>query len=302
MKKLSIIALSTILAGSIGAGSAFAFQDLDSDNKEAVTALHSRGIISGMDNEHFAPKSKLTYAQGIHLIVKAFGLNMDNLRFIKQPVATDIYTSIPNDAWYAEDFIISHYNGLEISREVNPASAMTREQFAFHLVTALEKKGDFPMLKILINVKDNDQITPDYQGAVQRLLAYKFAELDKNDSFNPKGELTRGQAAVWIHRAVTYLENHMEKPAPAEEATLKVEKVNDELNKITLSRGEKPNSGYDIVITSIQFTDSAHAVVTYKLTEPDPAKMYAQVVTEPKATTYVSSSYEVTAVRDTGSK
>jgi len=302
MKKIAAIAFTTLLAGSIGVSSVFAFQDLDSGNKDAVLSLKDRGVVSGVDKEHFAPKSKISYAESIHLIVKAFKLNMDNLRFIKEPVASDIYTTIPNDAWYANDFIIAHYNGLEIPKDVNPASVMTREEFGYLLVTALEKQGNYPLIKLYISIEDNDSIKPEYQGALQRLLLYKITELDKDGRFNPKGELTRGQAAVWVHRALSFVEKHAEKPAPAENVTLSVEKVNDKLSQITLSRGEKPNAGYGITITGIRFVDDGHAVITYRLTDPKPDEMYAQVITEPKAVTYVASSYEVTAELDTGLK
>jgi len=298
MKKITALALTTLLAGSLGVGNAFAFQDLEPDNKNAILSLKDRGVITGMDKEHFVPKGKITYAESVRLIVKAFDLNMDTLRFIKEPLASDIYTAVPNDAWYAHDFIVAHYNGLEIPRDVNPASVMTREQFGFLLVSALEKQGDYPLIKMYIEVKDNDSIKPEYQGALQRMLLYRIAELDKDGAFNPKGELTRGQAAVWVHRALSFKDAHAEKPTQEEKISLKVEKVNDKLNQITLSRGEKPNAGYGITITGIRFQENGRAVITYILTDPKPGQAYAEVITEPMAVTYVSSSYEVIAEQE----
>lgn len=304
MKKIAALAFTTVLAGSIGIGSAFAFQDLDSEHKDAVLSLKQRGVISGVDKEHFAPKSQISYAESIRIIVKAFGLNIDNMRFIKEPVASELYPSVADDAWYAKDFIIAHYNGLEIPKNVNPASLMTREEFVFLLVTALEKQGNYPLIKLYVDVKDNDSVKPEYQGALQRSLLYKITELGKDGTFNPKGTLNRGQAAVWVHRALTFKDTHEEKPAPApaEKVDIKVEKLSDKLNQITLSRGEKPNAGYGITITGIRFVDSGHAVVTYKLTDPKPDQSYAEVITEPKAVTYVAASYEVTAELDGGGK
>ena len=109
------------------------------------------------------------------MIVKGMNLNIDTLRFIKQPLASDTYTNIPNDAWYAEAFIIAHYNGMDIPKDVNPNATITREQFGEMLVRALEKKGNFPLVKMFIQIKDEAQITPEYQGTLQRLLLYKIA-------------------------------------------------------------------------------------------------------------------------------
>jgi hypothetical protein len=299
MKKLTAFALTAMLAGSLSLGTAFAFQDLDMDNRDAVIALKDRGVISGVDSEHFVPKGKISYAESVQMIVNAFQLNIDTLRFIKQPMASDIYSGVPNDAWYSHAFIIAHYNGLEIPKDVNPNAAMTREQFGDLLVRVLEKQGNYPLIKMFIMIEDEDQITPEYQGALQRLLLYKIAELDKDRNFDPKGELTRGQAAVWVHKALTFMDSHAVKPAPVEEVAVKVEKISDELNKITLSRGEKPNAGYGIAITGIKFSEDGLAVITYRLTDPDPSKMYAEVITTPQASTYVASGYQVTAELDT---
>ncbi|WP_438445369.1 S-layer homology domain-containing protein [Gorillibacterium sp. sgz5001074] len=292
-KTWTALTLSSLLVGSLTFGTAFAFNDLDPENSAAVQALQERGIVSGVDDQHFVPKGKITYAEGVQLLVKAFGLNIDNVRFIKQPLASDYFTNVPNDAWYAKAFIIAQVKGMELPRDVNPTAPMTREQFGELLVRTLEKQGNYPLIKMYIHIQDEDQITPEYQGALQRLLLYKIAELDRDGRFHPKDELTRGQAAVWLNKALAFKEAHAEKPAPAEQVELTVEKIADGLNRITLSRGEKPNAGYGIAITGIRFGEDGKAIVTYKLTDPQPGMSYAEVLTTPKAVTYVSSDYQV---------
>jgi hypothetical protein len=301
MKKLVTLALTILLLSSLTFSTAFAFNDVDDGQKEAVSALKDRGIVNGMDKEHFVPKGNISYAQSMQMIVKGLGLNMDLLRFIKQPLATDTYTNIPNDAWYANAFIIAHFSGLEIPKDVNPNAIITREQFGDLLVRALEKKGSFPLVKMFIQFKDEDQITPELQGSLQRLVLYKIAELDKNGKFYPKRELTRGEAANWLYNTIRFLEAHPQQPAPTpepaptEEVAVSVEKVSDEVNKVTLSRGEKSNAGYGIEINSIRFEQDGQAIVTYTLSDPKPDMMYAQVITIPKAETFVSSKYKVAA-------
>ncbi|MDQ0887687.1 hypothetical protein QFZ81_002775 [Paenibacillus sp. V4I9] len=295
MKKIAALTLTTALVSSLTFSSAFAFTDVEEGQAAAISALQERGIVSGIDKDHFVPKGKISYAQTIQMIVKGMNLNMDTLRFIKQPLASDTFTNIPNDAWYAEAFIIAHYNGMNIPKDVNPNATITREQFGEMLVRALEKKGNFPLVKMFIPIKDEDQITPEYQGALQRLLLYKIAVLDNNGKFNPKAELTRGEAAGWIFNAIRVLETHIQKPAPIEEVSVTVEKVTDDVNKVTLSRGQKPNSGYSIAIQNVRFDQNGQAVISYTLQDPKPDTMYADVITEAKAVTYVSSAYKAVA-------
>ncbi|NOU84718.1 protease complex subunit PrcB family protein [Paenibacillus sp. LMG 31460] len=295
MKKIAALTLTTALVSSLTFSSAFAFTDVEDGQAAAISALQERGIVSGIDKDHFVPKGKISYAQTVQMIVKGMNLNMDTLRFIKQPLASDIYTSIPNDAWYADAFIIAHYNGMNIPKDVNPNATITREQFGEMLVRALEKKGNFPLVKMFIPIKDEAQITPEYQGALQRLLLYKIADLDKEGMFNPKAELTRGEAAGWIFNAMRVLETHIQKPAPVEDVSVTVEKVTEDVNKVTLSRGQKPNSGYSIAIQNVRFDQNGQAVISYTLQDPKPDTMYADVITEAKAVTYVSSAYKAVA-------
>lgn len=295
MKKIAAFTMTAMLVGSLSFGTAFAFQDLESENRDAVLALKNRGVVSGVDSQHFVPRGKISMAESIQLLVKGFGLNIDNMRFIKQPLASDFYTNAEDDAWYAEALVIAHYNGLELPKDMNPHAAITREQFGELLVRTLEKQGNYPLIKMFITIQDGDQITPEYQGALQRMLLYRIAELDQNGRFNPKGELTRGQAAVWLHKALTFMDAHAEQPADAEHVEVKVEKVGEGLNRITLSRGEKPHAGYGIAINSIRFTGEDTALVTYTLLNPEPGMSYAEVITTPQASTYIDAKYQVTA-------
>jgi hypothetical protein len=62
---------------------------------------------------------------------------------------------------------------------------------------------------------------------------------------------------------------------------------------VTLSWGAKPNAGYRITIDKIEFQADHQAVIYYGLHYPDPEGFYAQMMTEPKAETFVGSEYMV---------
>jgi len=295
-KKLITFTTAAALVCSVSASSVFAFTDLDSSEKEAVATLKDRGVVSGIDNNHFAPRNQISYAQSISMIVKGLNLSLAHITFIKQPEATDYFTTIPNDAWYAEAFVIAKANGLDIPRDVDPNAKVTREQFANLLLTAMYTKGEFPTVKMFIALADEDQIDSKYQGDIQRLYLHKIDKLGDDRKAYPKREITRGEAATWLYNAIKVVEAHAEKPKPPQQNDVKVDvvKVTEDVNKIVISR-EMPHPGYGLKITGIQFRADNTAVVQYEVTQPNPDMMYPQVITEAKAETYVSSKYKPAA-------
>ncbi|ULL16300.1 protease complex subunit PrcB family protein [Paenibacillus sp. H1-7] len=299
MKKVSVAATAALLISSLSFSSAFAFTDVSGTQLTAVSDLQQRGIVSGIDKDHFAPMGTITYAQSVQMIVKAFNYNLDLNRLAKPPVASELYTNVQNDSWYADAFIAAHFNGIDIPKDVNPNAAVTREQFAALLMPIVEKKANLPMINLVVELKDSDQIQPELQGKVLRLLHYKIAELDKDSTFKPKAALTRGEAATWMYNSLQFVSSHSQHPVAVDEVTVGVEKINENVNKVTLFRGQKPNAGYGIKINSIRFEQDGRAVISYTQIDPQPDQMYPEVVTDVKAETYLPSSYtpEIELVR-----
>jgi hypothetical protein len=283
------VALSMLFGGSV-----FAFSDIQNDaNRAEILALRDAGIVSGIGHDLFAPKGKMSMAQGVAMLVKGFGLNIDNMKFIKEPKASDYFTNVPDDAWYADEFIIAYLNGLPIPKDVDPNQALTKEQYADLLFKAMSTKGEFYFVELWAQLKDEEEVNKEYMTSIQRLVIAKIATLD-DGYFHPKQEITRGEAASMLHKAIRFAEKHAAKPELPDKqgVTLDVYKVNEEVNKVVVNWGEKPNPGYSVAITGIQFTDEGEALIYYELREPDPDKMYPQVITEAKAETYVASHYK----------
>jgi len=283
-------------------GSVFAFSDIKGDPGEAdIRALKERGILSGMDKGKFAPKGQLSYAEGVVLTVKAFGLNIDNIRFIKAPVASDYFTKVPNDAWYADEFIIAHLNGLPIPKDVNPTSAMTREQFADLLIHGMLRTGEYAFIEIFMLIGDEAKITPERMSSIQTLLIAKIAELDKDQNFRPQEIMTRSETAKWVHNAVKFVEENRktdpgtpvdpDRPVTSLDVKVTTSEAAKGVNRVVLT-GELPHPGYGFAIESITFTEDT-ALIRYRVIDPDPDKMYIQVVTEAKVETFVDAKYKI---------
>jgi hypothetical protein len=280
---------------------ALAFQDIQGDPAQAkIEALQKAGTISGLNEDTFDPKGVVTVAQGIQMIVKGLNLNLDNMQFIKEPQASDSFDNVPNDAWYAPAMIAAIHHGVPLPRDTQPNSIMTRETFATYLDSALHNKITYPTIKIWMIIKDEQDISPASVSAIQDLLIIKVANL-KDGNFRPKAEITRSEAVDMLYNTIEFVKTHSKSDAvglpPAvgrEEVSFQTTPINSALNKVVLSRGTKPNTGYAITIKGIDFTADGQAVIRYTLQNPVPGHMYAQVLTEPQAVTYVDSKYKIT--------
>jgi hypothetical protein len=207
---LSAAALTILTLGVSSFAASISFTDLATiPEADKIQSLSEKGIVNGIGNQLFAPAKPLTAAQGIQLIVKALDLNLDTVRFIKEPKATDYFAKADNDAWYANTLITASVNGMELPADLDPNAKWTKEEFTYQLVTAMEKKANLPKMKIISTaIADEDQMTASYSGAIQRSLLYSLTALDADGKFNPKAEITRAEAAAEIYNALAYLEAH----------------------------------------------------------------------------------------------
>ncbi|MBD2867082.1 S-layer homology domain-containing protein [Paenibacillus arenilitoris] len=220
--KFKMLTLSTVTALSLTfAGQSFAaanpFTDLANiAAKDKIAALQEQGIVKGISDDLFAPNATITAAQGVQLIVNAANLNLDLVRFLVEPKATDYFKNADNDAWYANALITASVNGVELPDDLDPNKKWTREEFTHLLIRTIEAHSNLPMLNLVpAEINDEADLTVDYQGSIQRALAYDVVELDEQGNFHPKAEITRAEAAEQIYNVLEYVKAH---PAPAPEA------------------------------------------------------------------------------------
>jgi S-layer homology domain. len=183
------------------------FKDLDAISaKDKILTLQKEGYVNGISDGEFAPAKNVTAAEGVQLIVNALNLNLDTVKFIKEPKATDYFSKANNDAWYANALIIASVNSLDLQSDMDPNMEWTREEFTYHLIQAMEKHNNLPMINIIpADIADNNQINISYSGAIQRALVYKIVSLDSNKCFNPTSKISRADAAAEVYNALEYI-------------------------------------------------------------------------------------------------
>lgn len=300
-KRITAIVLSLLMVLAL-TPVASAFGDIKGlKGEKHITHLKERGVIKGdskgKGKGSYHPQAKLSYAQAVVMLDEAFELDLSHIKFVKEPKVSDIYKKVKDGKWYSEAFLHGFYNGIELDKNVNPNASITREEFAALLINQVDRKGDYALIMMHIDYKDIDKAKDEYKDEIQKLLLLKFAELSKNGNFNPTKPITREEAAIWLDKALTFVDetfgnkDEENKPSALTDVTFKTEKVTDQVNKVTVS-ATVPHPGYGIAITEITF-DQDTAYVKIKQVDPDPNKMYPQVISTAIAETYVASQYKV---------
>lgn len=293
--KLKITAALLMSSSLLLASSASAFSDVKGKDSTITEALQKKGIVQGVGKDKFAPHGKLTGAEGVYMIIKALGLKETNdasskkYHQFKQP-------------WYSEVKAIAEDNGIKLPEKFSWNSELTKEQFAYILDQAVNATGNYPLIKIFIDVKDADQGNVLYSGSIQRLLVMKITELDDKGKFYPTASMTRIEAARMVYNAAQFVEKQKElEQQQNNRVSYAVTKVNDQVNKVVLTRYEQPHPGYGIRVAKVEFTKDSKAVIHYELLSPDPDMVYPQVITDSQTETYISSDYsiEIKEVKET---
>ncbi|SFI73407.1 S-layer homology domain-containing protein [Brevibacillus centrosporus] len=211
---LMALPIAAVLTLSIGQQSfaATPFADINQvAEKNIIIDLQEKGYVHGVDEQRYMPEALMTAAQGFQLIVNALKLEADPVKS-EQPIQ-----NVDPDEWYADVLQIAAQNGIEMPADFDPNRSWTREDFIYHLMLSMEHKYPFPMIKIApVEFADSDELTLQYQGAVQRAIVRGIVKLDEDRMLHPKDELSRADAAELIYQAIAYLDAH---PGPAVEPT-----------------------------------------------------------------------------------
>lgn len=292
-KSVSRLLLASVLVAALTIGGTATA--LPTNGKAEIIIQPASGVTSFELVKKIEPNKQITKvsnALAISSIVKHLDLNLDRFRFVKQPKATDYFTKVKNDAWYSNAFVIAQLNGLKLPKEINPSSIVTREQFSSWLYQALITTGDYSWIELYIEVKDNTSIKAEYRDSIQKLLIAGIAKLDDKKQFNPTKNITYSEVLSMLQLTKQFIEKQsttIPTPAPLD-VTLSTEKVTDEVKKVLLT-AEVGHPGYGLEISNIAFKGNK-AYISYRLLQPDPDKMYPQVITKVTATTYIPASYE----------
>jgi lactocepin len=165
--------------------------------KDEVEVLASRNIINGNAEGVFAPNAKLTRSQFAALLARSLNLPKAPYQGVFKDVTADQSAALEVEAAFRVGIVTGKPDntfGLN--------DAITREQMVLMLIRAIEYKDK----TLLANVKpageftDSAAISDNAKDAVKTAVALNLIKGKPDQTFAPKENLTRAQAAVVVYR------------------------------------------------------------------------------------------------------
>lgn len=151
-----------------------------------ILSLSSRGIMSGFNNR-YEPDRAITRAEFANMAVTAFQFNKPS---------TIKFNDVPDGAWYADSISKAAGQGFMqgYQGKAKPLDTLTREDAAVMFSKILKSQSGLPL-----NMTDAQNISDYARDSVAALYSSGYLNGDENGNFNPKKNLTRGEAAKLLY-------------------------------------------------------------------------------------------------------
>ena len=161
--------------------------------EKEITQMAQMGIINGDGKGNFMPEKSITRAELAAIMARAFELKGN----------ADIFSDVSDDSWFkdavfavCENGYMNGYNGL-----FRPFDKITRQEMAVVLLN-ISKTKNFEMKTELRVYSDSDEVSEWAKEAVDFTVLSGLMNGVSEDIFNPKGMVTRAQAAVILSRII----------------------------------------------------------------------------------------------------
>lgn len=163
---------------------------------QSVVALSELGVVAGFEDGTFRPDENVTREQFIKMLVEAFELYNEN--------AQCDFSDVPENAWYYK-YVASAF-AADITKGqggfFGAGNSITREDATVMLYRIMVPEGGEFEAK---NAFGDDADFADYsKSAVYKLVDMGIINGMGDNSFAPKANLTRAQAAKIIYGSLSY--------------------------------------------------------------------------------------------------
>lgn len=179
------------------------FADLDSVPwaKDSITELAEREILSGREENIFAPLDYVTREEFIKILVSALGISTDNHKCSFNDVAEDSWCYRYVAAGFANGIV----NGID-DLSFGCGRYVSRQDIAAMLGRAMKKAG-FNISAASDGVFEDDNAISEYaRESIYALKAAGIINGKENNMFDPQGSTTRAEAAKLISSMIGYIE------------------------------------------------------------------------------------------------
>jgi hypothetical protein len=159
--------------------------------KDAISALVSKGAITGYPDGTFRPDAAITRAEFLAVLMKAQGRTGS-----KATGFTDI-----NSHWAHDLIETAYYNGIILNQDggaFRPDELITREEMA----AMIDRSLAYASAKENLTFADKDKISPWAAQAIQNLYEHGLISGYPDGTFRPKGDATRAEAVTMLLKTI----------------------------------------------------------------------------------------------------
>jgi len=193
---ISIIASCLLLFSSFAYASGFT--DIQNHWAETeITKWSDKGLASGYSDGTFQPNGKVTRAEFVALVNRAFEISKEG--------ATEGFADVKPGDWYHNDVATAKtagYIGGYQDGSFKPQNPVTRQEVASILVRLLDIE---PTTAGLEKFSDAARISDWSQGNIGAVVKIGLMRGMPDNSFMPLKSITRAEAIVSLDRALGYL-------------------------------------------------------------------------------------------------
>lgn len=170
----------------------------------AVQFVYDKGIMNGTGDGRFSPNDRLSRAMVATLLNN---LSRSRCGCTVNSPANARFSDVPAGAWYATPVrwaVSAGILGGSSNGKFNPSGVITREQFATALYHYAKKLGrNVSASASLDRFSDSANVSSGARAAMQWAVAKKIVNGTDQKMLNPKGSLTRAEAAQMIKSFVS---------------------------------------------------------------------------------------------------
>jgi predicted secreted protein len=210
---LLLLAMMTIFPGMASASlSADDFTDVSGHwAEQQIAAAASLGFMTGMGTDSqglrvFAPDGIVSRAQLASVLQRSFQLDYGQIRFIKQPLASDYYRDVDNEAWYADSLVMCAVNKIfDTGGDFSPQRPVSRIEIAQAVYRSFNAKGiSVPMIMMMPVYADTQSLSLEEMNAVV-FVSNTGIMRGSNNYFCPESNLTRAELAQVLMRCISLM-------------------------------------------------------------------------------------------------
>ena len=166
--------------------------------KTQAESLAAKGIVQGVDSDNFKPDANVTRAEFLTMLVKAKGVYDKN--------ATYSFSDVNENSWYytyVASAVKAGIVGGMGDGKFAPDSLITREQMSVMITNALASKAVVNSDNYL-TASDVNKISTFAKSSMALCVKNGFIKGSDN-RLDPKGNATRGMAAVVVYKYFNYI-------------------------------------------------------------------------------------------------